>query len=339
MQLTAWRIARLFLEDNRPEAIMRTNYSPKLGGLLAILALAACPLLMAQDEPQNAGPVDNLVTSAGYTPPTLTKVAPGQVITLYVRISGAPITKAILAAGTPLPTLLGGFSVSLKQTFIGEPIAVPLIGIYPSDPCSGVAPCTPLTAIMVQIPFELVPNVPGSRMPFNFATLTVMQNGVAGDALPLMAVPDNIHVINSCDALPPATNAQCAPIFRHADGSVVTAANPAKSGEVLSMAAFGLGYPVFSVASGDLPRAPVSTDGVKLGFEFRANTPAVKPGSSQPSASAAISRDGVGLYQITFVVPAVPDGTPACGTGVTSNLTVSIGRTSSFDGAGLCVQP
>ncbi len=303
---------------------------------IAILALAICPLLMAQDE-QNAGPADNLVTSAGYTPPTLTKVAPGQVLTLYVRTSGAPLTQPILAASTPLPTSLGGFSVSLKQTFIGEPIPVPLAGVYPSDPCSGMAPCTPLTAILVQIPFELIPNVPGSRMPFNFATVTVKQNGVAGDALPLRAQPDNIHVITSCDALPPIPNALCEPIFRHADGSMVTAANPAKGGEVVSMAAFGLGYPVFSVATGDLPRAPVTTDGVRVGFDFQPNAPAAKPGNIQ--ASAAITRDGVGLYQINFQVPAVPEGTPACGAGVASNLTVSIGRTSSFDGAGLCVQP
>jgi uncharacterized protein (TIGR03437 family) len=233
--------------------------------------------------------------------------------------------------------LLGGFSVSLKQTFIGDPIAVPLIGIYPSDPCSGVAPCTPLTAIMVQIPFELVPNAPGSRMPFNFATVTVKQNGVAGDALPLLALPDNIHVITSCDALPPSPNTQCSPIFRHTDGTIVTASNPAKSGEVLSMAAFGLGYPVFSIATGDLPRAPVTTDGVRVGFDFRPNTPATKPGNTQ--ASAAITRDGVGLYQINVLVPVIPEGTAACGSGVTSNLTISIGRTSSFDGAGICVQP
>ena len=304
--------------------------------LLVILTLAVCPLLLAQDE-QNAGPADNLVTSAGYTPPTLTKVAPGQVITLYVRTSGAPVTQPILASSTPLPTLLGGFSVSLKQTFLSDPVLVPLAGIYPSDPCSGVASCTPLTAILVQIPFELVPNVPGSRMPFNFATVTVSRNGVAGDPLPLQAVPDNIHVITSCDALPPAPGTPCTPIFRHTDGSLVSVSNPAKSGEILSMAAFGLGYPVFSIATGDLPRAPVTTDGVYVGFDFRPNTPAAKPGKNP--ASAAITRDGVGLYQINFLVPAIPEGTPACGNGVASNLTVSIGRTSSFDGAGICVQP
>src|SRR4051812_17466431 len=166
---------------------------------LVLLALAVCPLLVAQD--QNAGPVDNLVTSVGYTPPNLTKVAPGQVITLYVRTTGAPVAQPILAGSTPLPLSLGGFSISLKQTFFSDPVPVPLVGIYSSDPCNGVAACTPLTAMMVQIPFELVPNVPGSRMPFNFATVTVQQNGVAGDALPLQAVPDNVHVITTCDVM------------------------------------------------------------------------------------------------------------------------------------------
>jgi uncharacterized protein (TIGR03437 family) len=302
---------------------------------IAILTIAICPLLLAQDD-QNAGPVDNLVTSAGYTPPALTKVAPGQIITLYVRTSGPLITQQVLASTTPLPTSLGGFTVSLKQTYITDPIPVPLAGVYPSDPCNGVASCTPLTAIMVQIPFELVPNVPGARMPFNFATLTVQQNGVAGDALPLYAVPDNIHVITTCDSLPSAAGTPCTPLFKHADGSMVSAASPAKAGEMLSMAAFGLGYPVTLITTGDLPKAAVNTDGVKVGFDFRSNAAATKPGNIQ--AAAAITRDGVGLYQINFQVPAVPDGTPACGAGVTSNLTVSIGRTSSFDGAGTCVQ-
>jgi uncharacterized protein (TIGR03437 family) len=302
---------------------------------IAILALVLCPLLLAQDE-QNAGPVDNLVTSAGYTPPALTKVAPGQVITLYVRTSGTPVAQPILASTTPLPTLLGGFSVSMKQTFFDDPVPVPLIGIYSSDPCNGVASCTPLTAMMVQIPFELVPNVPGSRMPFNFATIKVQQNGVAGDALPLYAVPDNIHVITTCDALPPAAGAPCTPIFKHQDGSLVTADKPAKGGEMLSMAAFGLGYPVKLVTTGDLPAAAINTDGIKVGFDFRSNAATTKPGNTP--ATAAITRDGVGLYQINFQVPAIPDGTAPCGSGINSNLTVSIGRNASFDGAGICVQ-
>src|SRR4051794_27574319 len=280
---------------------------------LVILAVAVCPLLVAQD--QNAGPVDNLVTSVGYTPPNLTKVAPGQVITLYVRTTGAPVAQPILAGTTPLPMSLGGFTVSLKQTFFSDPIPVPLAGIYSTDPCNGVASCTPLTAMMVQIPFELVPNVPGSRMPFNFATVTVQQNGVAGDALPLLAVPDNIHVITSCDSLPPGAGTLCTPLFKHADGSLVSAASPAKAGEMLSLAAFGLGYPVTSVTTGDLPKTVINTDGVKVGFDFHPNAAATKPGNTL--AAAAITRDGVGLYQINVQVPAIPDGTASCGDGVT----------------------
>jgi hypothetical protein len=102
------------------------------------------------------------------------------------------------------------------------------------------------------------------------------------------------------------------------------------------MAAFGLGYPVSSVTTGDLPKTAFNTDGVKVGFDFHPNAAATKPGNTL--AAAAITRDGVGLYQVNVQVPAIPDGTAPCGAGVTSNLTVSIGRTSSFDGAGICVQ-
>ena len=48
----------------------------------------------------------------------------------------------------------------------------------------------------------------------------------------------------------------------------------------------------------------------------------------------------VGLYQVQFQVPAVPSGTPACiGGAIVSNLTINIGRATSFDGAPICVQP
>jgi uncharacterized protein (TIGR03437 family) len=45
----------------------------------------------------------------------------------------------------------------------------------------------------------------------------------------------------------------------------------------------------------------------------------------------------VGLYQINIVVPPPPPDTPACSSTVQSNLTVSVGGTASFDGAGICV--
>lgn len=45
----------------------------------------------------------------------------------------------------------------------------------------------------------------------------------------------------------------------------------------------------------------------------------------------------VGLYQINFILPSTPVGTQACSGAVQSNLTVSVGGTASFDGAGICV--
>ena len=45
------------------------------------------------------------------------------------------------------------------------------------------------------------------------------------------------------------------------------------------------------------------------------------------------------LDQINFVVPQPPAGTQACSGAVQSNLTVSVGGLTSFDGAGICAAP
>jgi uncharacterized protein (TIGR03437 family) len=47
-----------------------------------------------------------------------------------------------------------------------------------------------------------------------------------------------------------------------------------------------------------------------------------------------------GLYQVNFIVPAPPPGTPACSSNpprIDSNLTVTLIGLSSFDGGGICV--
>ena len=54
----------------------------------------------------------------------------------------------------------------------------------------------------------------------------------------------------------------------------------------------------------------------------------------------------VGLYQVNFIVPPVPPGTPPCvdirfsspGNVVETNLTVTIAGKESFDAAGICVE-
>src|SRR5882724_3729589 len=110
----------------------------------------------------------SVVTSMGYSNPAPVAVAPGQVITLFAYTK-TKLEKSLAASGTTLPTTLGGFSVSLSQTFSKAAIPVPILSVTPAQTCSAVVPeiCTAYTAISVEIPFELVPNAPRSRQPEN----------------------------------------------------------------------------------------------------------------------------------------------------------------------------
>jgi uncharacterized protein (TIGR03437 family) len=299
-------------------------------GFLALL----CPLFG-----QNA----SVVTRAGYTVPEPIKVAPGQVITLFVRTAAIKLTDAMVAdSSSALPLQLGGLSVALRQTFSGDPIGIPILAVYPINRCAPVSlpfTCTSLTAITVQIPFELVPNVDRGRMPENFATLTVSENANPGDPLPLEAVPDNIHVVNSCDATLPAASQPCQPVIMHADGTVVESKNPATADEILTLNAYGLGRTATKVSTGELSPTPASTvSEMKLGLAFGANGSPARPNDDSSPLSAVLAPSRVGLYSITFKVPSIPSDLPVCDDSVQSNLTVSVARGSSYDGASICVK-
>jgi uncharacterized protein (TIGR03437 family) len=127
------------------------------------------------------------------------------------------------------------------------------------------------------------------------------------------------------------------------------ATSPATAGEEVIAYAVGLGQTTPALATGKLVTvaAPTQTT-FGLDFNFHPNALASKPLPSAPAPVFAGATPGyVGLYQINFVIPPVPAGTPACvdpGTAVLagsnfieSNLTVSVGGTFSFDGARICV--
>ena len=59
--------------------------------------------------------------------------------------------------------------------------------------------------------------------------------------------------------------------------------------------------------------------------------------SSFPANSAQLQTGPVGIYQVTFTVPSLPSGTPACSDTVRSNLTINFARLASSDGVGICV--
>jgi uncharacterized protein (TIGR03437 family) len=280
---------------------------------------------------------------AGYRAPQPVEVAPGQVITLFVRVPGK-IAADPVTAQLPLPTALGGFSVVLRQSFPSEPLAVPIFAVEDSRSCSQLTPeqCEVVSMITVQIPYQLTPNVPRALIPMNYARLDVSFNDTPATPLLLSAVPDRIHVLNSCDVNSGLPAGTCVPVVRHADGNLVNLMRPAQPGETLIMSVVGLGYPNQAVATGAAaPQPAVAVNDVWIGFDARVNQgPGMPLGDPAPPPATARLRPGaVGIYDITFNVPDLPAGIPACSNTVRSNLTVSIGRTVSMDGAGICVAP
>jgi len=301
-----------------------------------LFALLLFPALQAQ--------TGSVVTGAGYASPKPLAVAPGQVITLFVRTSQITLNAAVSAdPKQPLPTSLAGFTVGLKQTFADQEQPVPLLSAAPVVNCTAVNPvvCSSFTALTVQIPFELQPNAADSRLPANFAALVVYENGVAGDPLALDPVYDRIHVVTSCDTTDVNVNPPCVPLVLHADGSTVTLQNPAKSDELLTVKLYGLGRPDTAIASGSRPSSAIGVAGMKMYVTFgNALAPGLS-GDDLPVLSANLTSDAVGLYTLTFRAPKLPEGTPDCaaqGLSNAVNVNISISRGISFDGAGICVQ-
>ncbi len=153
----------------------------------------------------------------------------------------------------------------------------------------------------------------------------------------------------------------------HADGSNVTSTDPARPGEEVVIYAVGMGLPSGPVQTGDVSPSPAATveRPVYLQYDFRPNaTPAIS--YFGPSANAALkptfvglTPGQVGLYQINVQLPSQFPQVAECGTfspgsstsRVNANLTITLGVAgggsggisgsafTSFDGAGICVQP
>lgn len=318
--------------------------------LLAMLTLAG---LAAAQSPRAPG----RILGAGYSVPPPLKVAPGQVITLFVHSpNGIQPERGFTADSIPLPTSINGFAVRLDQTIGLSSLEVPLFAVYPVDDCVGLNPsvCTDLTAITLQIPWELITNRTRGGRPENFALLKVSYQGVTGDSFPIQPEIDSIHIINSCDStMPPGFDRTgdfsggCRSLVTHLDGRLVTPANPAAAGETLVMYAFGMGHTGASIRSGDAARSPTGLSDIALHYNPGINLAPLRPTALPPPAGnapipifAGLTVSQVGLYQITFTVPALAAGSAACtASTIDSNLTVSVGRLQSFDGAGICIQP
>jgi len=166
-------------------------------------------------------------------------------------------------------------------------------------------------------------------------------------------------------------NPACPSTVTHADGTLVTASSPAKPGETVVIYAFGLGETTPAVKTGEPtptpapvlgPAMPFFTRSLGLVFDFRVNAgptrPYVNPTAVRPIGLSTpefvgLTPGQIGLYQINVKLPdTFPPVDPCTELSVItgnaaavlpnvalSNLTISMGGVSSFDGAAICVRP
>jgi uncharacterized protein (TIGR03437 family) len=324
---------------------------------------------------QAAGPV---VVGSGNRAPVPLRVAPGELTTIFVQGTGAGLTEPILAAGLPLPSELAGISVELTQSESPQgPIPVPLLAVFPVSTClePGAAGCGKLTAINLQIPFELVPfrNI-GPIQQTNRAKLVVSEQGVKGPSVELIPITDRIRISRVGDTLSGLSQTNLdpspltelfplEPVVTHLDGTLVTHTKPALPGESVVLYGVGIGPVQPAVRSGEPSPQPPAEAVVVIRFDWAPDAgPSLARGLEPLAAAASASVAGnrgsgvpattsasqakayltpgfVGLYQISITIPEPPsDYRSTCRTAFRSNLTISIGRLYSFDGAGICVE-
>lgn len=309
-----------------------------------------------------------MVTGVGYTLPAPVNVAPGQILTVFVQGVGSALTQRIHADGNTLPTSLAGISATVTQ---GSERPAGIVEVRPVFTCSAAAisgtglfpqpvtNCGRLTAVTLQIPFNILTLCAFCSMTpqvFVPTTLSISENGTRSSVIEIVPVTDQIHVLTSCDTFiaattPPEnfTGLPCSPLVTHSDGSLVSFSSPAKPGEEVVAYAVGLGAadpPL--VAAQPAPSAARTTTTFFTNFNYTPNALPARPNTTQSPLFTGATAGYAGLYQVNFVIPPPPTGTPLCiaidvnklpaGSNVVqSNLTVSIGGAISFDGAGICV--
>lgn len=325
--------------------VLRYGSDMRLFFGIALGLIACCSIAVAQTPA--------VAISAGYQSPPFIRLAPGQLVTLYIGGLDRTINRITRAETLPLPTMLDGISVELRdgtRTF-----RAPILAVAPSSNClpADDPACATTTAVTLQVPFDigvdcaccLAPPLPPLRV-------TVLQNGVARGAFPAIRSAEQIHVVRFCDSVFVGTisNSGCSdrPAVTHADGTVVDANRPARPGEVLVAYLLGLGRVNAAPNPGEPTPAPSPASVAPLlAFDFAVNAPGKQlawscqgptPSGVQP-LFAGLTQGFIGLYQVNFVVPPAPAELPACDRSVTSNLTVTFSSFWSSDAAQICVAP
>ena len=306
---------------------------------------------------------------AGYSAPPPLEVAPGQVITLFFHGIG-PMANGSLrsaeAGSTPLPATLAGLSLRVSQSQAAAS-DVPIFAVRQENDFTNsqsIDSTCLLTALKVQIPFELAGDVTTTTGPGTVtvvyspvAQLTLSVDGQASRTFQLQPLPANPHMLTSCD-VKWDTNSEsiCERHAYHGDAREVTQFEPAKRGETIVVYGFGLGQTTPAVRSGDVAQESarlVDSNGalrVKAVFSTIANalgsSPRIfsdadlnDPGS--PIAFASLVAGQIGLYQLNIPIPLSLRLDIACSSEgpIRTNAALKIASSQGSEVIPLCVQP
>ena len=306
-----------------------------------------------------------VLAGAGYSSPAPFLIAPGQVITLFVRDvppdASGQLRVAQADAARP-PAILAGLSVRIAQieSFAQQ---APIFAVKQENECgqSGAAdPACLLTSIKLQIPFEVSGDVTvtESRQAIYapVAQIAIGVDGRAGRTFPAQPVPDNAHVLTACDNTwdtNPST--ACDRLIYHLDGTPAGVNSPATWGETLKVYVYGLGVTAPKVQTGVAsPSGAAVTDlfgnpRVLVPFQLNfLNTISYGPRGPVTNltndttllavASAELVPGQIGVYQVSVVLPPAPADSYPCGGDVRSNTLLTIRTSQGTEGIGLCVQ-
>ncbi len=205
-----------------------------------------------------------VVNAASYAPIT-NPITPGEMIRLY----GSGLAAATLTAQRlPFPTNLGGVSVSIN----GRPAPLYLVS-----------------------PGQIVCIVPYATETASYGKIIVTNNGIASNAVTAFtetAAP-GVFTVGANGVGDGAT--------LHANGALVTSANPAKYGETVTVYVTGLGAvtPAVADGTGAPSKPPLAMAVNQIGIFVE--------GVQATVTYAGLAPGFVGLYQINFVVPTTSD--------------------------------
>ena len=301
----------------------------------------------------------SVLVGAGYSAPEPLQVAPGQVITLFYRAVG-PAANGDLRSGraqSPLPAMLAGLAAQMIQE--KSLFNVPLIEVSQQNTCQPdvAGPACLLTAVRVQIPFEISADVSQDRQSGSVtlspvANLVLYVDGQPAASSPLQPVPDNSHVLTSCDLDGQTQTGTCGRVVFHRDGTPVSAGSPAAKAETVHVFLYGMGQTSPTAMTGIAAQPGyfltdvLGSPRVRVSFTPFVNALVSAPrrvNSSDPNevpaviAGAALEAGEVGIYELAITVPGSLPPMVACSGAVRSNYILNVITSQGAEPVPVCI--